>query len=87
MSSTDATSAGTTSVIATYDAAMPAISILSQRTGYAFAGFFTEANGAGTQYYSAAGESSRTWNIAADTTLYAHWTAVTTTQYKVEHYQ
>ena len=87
LSATDATTAGTASVTATYDRAMPAISSLPARTGYTFAGFFAAANGGGTQYYSAAGESLRSWDMAADTTLYAHWTEATTTQYKVEHYQ
>ena len=87
LSAPDATTAGTASVTATYDSAMPALTTLPQRTGYTFAGFYTEANGGGTQYYTAAGESARAWDFAANTTLYAHWTAATNTAYKVEHYQ
>ncbi|MBU6183110.1 MAG: InlB B-repeat-containing protein, partial [Verrucomicrobia bacterium] len=44
------------------------------RTGYTFAGWNTAANGSGTDF--AAGGSS-TWNLAANTTLYAKWTADT----------
>jgi len=47
------------------------------RTGYAFGGYFTETGGGGTQYYTAGMASARTWDLAADTTLYAKWTANT----------
>ncbi len=87
LSANDATEAGTATVTATYDSNMPSIAKLPAREGYTFAGFFTEAGGNGTQYYTAAGESARTWNLAANTTLYAHWTAQINTAYKVEHYQ
>ncbi len=66
--------AGSTSTTATYDAAMPAITV-PERTGYTFGGYFTETNGGGTQYYNADGSSARTWNIASATNLYAKWTA------------
>ena len=69
-----ATTAGTTSVTATFDAAMPAISV-PVRTGYTFGGYYTEANGGGTKYYNAAGTSANSWNIASATTLYAKLTA------------
>ena len=71
-----ATTAGTASVTATYDSAMPAITVPT-RTGYTFGGYYTEANGGGTQYYNADGSSANNWNIAAATTLYAQWTANT----------
>ena len=66
---------GTASVTATYDAAMPAITIPT-RTGYTFDGYYTEKNGGGTPYYNANGGSARVWNIADNTTLYAKWTAI-----------
>lgn len=69
-----ATTPGTTSVTATYDSAMPSITVPT-RTGYTFGGYYTATNGGGTQYYKADGTSARTWNIASNTTLYAHWTA------------
>ncbi len=49
-------SAGTASVTATYDAALPTISSLpTAANGYAFMGYFTGHNGEGTQYYDATG--------------------------------
>ena len=46
---------------------------LPTREGYTFCGYYNQANGEGTEYYTQAGESARNWNIAEDTTLYAHW--------------
>nr|MCR5042228.1 InlB B-repeat-containing protein [Clostridia bacterium] len=80
-----ATTAGTASVNATYDSAMPSATMPS-RTGYTFAGYYdTSAATGGTQYYTGAGASARTWNKTAASTLYARWTANTNTAYKVEH--
>ncbi len=64
-------------VVATYDAAMPAISAVAPtREGYRFGGWYdTTGASAGTQYYTADGASARTWNKAANTTLYARWIA------------
>ena len=69
-----ATTAGTASVQATYGSAMPSAT-MPQKTGYTFGGYYTAINGGGTQYYNANGGSSRAWNIANNTTLYAKWTA------------
>jgi uncharacterized repeat protein (TIGR02543 family) len=69
---------GSDSVSATYGAAMPAATAPT-RTGYTFGGYYTAAGGAGTQYYTAAMASARNWDIAANTTLYANWTANTYT--------
>ena len=55
-------------------AAMPTISSFPTRTGYTFAGYYDAASG-GTKYYNANGSSAKNWDKAADTTLYAHWTA------------
>ena len=66
-------SGGTASVTATFDAAMPSITVPT-RSGYTFAGYFTEANGTGTQYYDENGSSTNDWTIANNTTLYANWT-------------
>lgn len=71
-------SGGTSSVTATYNAAMPALESLPTRTGYAFNGYYDAASG-GTQYYKANGASARSWNKTAATTLYARWTANTYT--------
>src|SRR5574344_159218 len=71
-----ATTAGTTSVTATYDAAMPTPLTLPTKTGYTFGGYYSGTNGSGTLYYNADGTSATTWNIAAATTLYAMWTII-----------
>lgn len=62
--------AGTSSVSPTYDSNMPTPITLPQKTGYTFAGYYYN----NTQYYTSAGESARTWNVAAATTLTASWT-------------
>ena len=71
-----ATTPGTATVTATYDAAMPAITVPT-KTGYTFGGYYTETNGGGTQYYNADGSSAHNWDIASATTLYAQWTIIT----------
>jgi len=60
---------GTTSVQATFDEAMPNISIPS-REGYLFLGYFDES---GKQYYDANGSSTNSWTTASDATLTALW--------------
>ncbi len=69
---------GTSSTTATYDAAMPAIT-LPTRTGYTFQGYFAQPKGAGKQYYDKNGNSTATCDFYATTTLYAHWQANTYT--------
>lgn len=65
---------GDFSVTAAYNTAMPSITPPT-RTGYDFGGYYSEANGGGTQYYNADGTSAHVWDVAADSTLYAKWTA------------
>ena len=65
---------GTTKVTATYNSAMPSITIPSKK-GYTFQGYYTSKNGGGTKYYNTNGTSARTWNKTSNTTLYAYWTA------------
>src|SRR5574344_2229231 len=72
LDSQSATTAGTTSVTATYDADMPTLTTLPVKTGYTFGGYYSGTNGSGTQYYKADGTSTKaicdlTYNI----TLYA----------------
>ena len=75
----DATTPGSTSVTATYDAAMPAIT-LPTKTGYTFGGYWGSPGGSGPQYYNADGSSTQNWNNENSTyTLFAKWTAKTTT--------
>ena len=70
---------GTTSVTATYDAAMPSITIPTAPTGYEFGGYFD----GDTQYYDEDGKSAKTWDIANNTTtLHAKWTAI---QYRITY--
>ncbi|MBO7234777.1 MAG: InlB B-repeat-containing protein [Paludibacteraceae bacterium] len=69
-----ATTTGATSVTATYNAAMPSITVPA-KTGYTFGGYYTATNGGGTQYYKADGSSAKTWTEASVTKLYAKWTA------------
>jgi uncharacterized repeat protein (TIGR02543 family) len=71
-------SSGTTSVVATFGSAMP-FATAPSKAGYTFSGYFTEAEGSGTQYYSASMASTRSWDIAANTELVAKWTANTYT--------
>lgn len=65
---------GKSSVTATYNAAMPTMGTAPVgATGYKFMGYFTEAGGGGTKYYNANGSSAKNWDIANNTTLYAHF--------------
>ena len=63
---------GTDSVTATYDSAMPSATAPS-KTCYNFGGYYTGVDGTGTQYYTNAMASARTWNLAEAKTLYAYW--------------
>ena len=76
----EATTAGATSVTATYSQAVPSIAAnLPARTGYVFGGYWTGEDGTGTKYINADGTSANNWNIVdATTTLHAQWTAKTT---------
>ena len=67
---------GTTSVTATYGAAMPTAT-MPRRTGYIFGGYYTEQNGLGTQYYNADGTSTKNWDKTERTTLHAKWAPIT----------
>lgn len=65
----------TGSVVATYHKPMPEITTLPKRAnGYVFDGYYSEPDGAGTQYYNGLGASVRNWDQTAATyTLYAKW--------------
>lgn len=84
----DATTAGASSVTATYDQAMPSIaSNLPAKTGYTFNGYYSGTNSNGTKYYNADGTSAHSYDINDDATLYAYWTPNTNTAYTVKHYK
>ena len=61
--------AGTPSVTATFDSAMPAAT-MPRATGYRFEGYFDDA---GACYYDAGGSSARTWDKPSGATLHARW--------------
>ena len=65
---------GSTSVSATYNAAMPSAT-MPTHTGYTFQGYY-DAKSGGNMYYKANGSSNQNWNKAAHTTLYARWSAI-----------
>lgn len=66
---------GTSKVTVTYGAAMPTAGVVAPtRTGYSFKGYFTQPNGVGAKYYDGPNLISvNTWDITANTTLYAFW--------------
>ena len=74
LDSQSATTAGTTSVVATIGKAMPAIT-LPTREHYSFGGYFTQPNGEGIKYYNTDGSSARDFDLERNITLYADWTA------------
>ena len=79
---------GATRVTATFSAAMPTEGVQApQRQGYTFGGYYSEANGQGTQYYTSNMTSATTWDIderlldpqVTEVTLYAKWISHTYT--------
>ena len=86
-----ATTAGTTSVTATYYEGLDNITSMPSRTGYTFTGYWTGEGGTGTKvintdgsWVSAVGETTsaddpRHWIKADDATFYAGWDAQTYT--------
>lgn len=63
---------GTTSVTATYGSPMPPATAPT-KAGVVFDGYYTGPDGTGAQYYTAAMESARNWDIPANTELIANW--------------
>jgi len=88
------TSAGTTSITATYNASTNLTSAITKptKTGWTFGGYYTAKNGGGTQIIGADGnviasasdatytytDASRNWKYAGNITLYAKWTCTVT---------
>jgi uncharacterized repeat protein (TIGR02543 family) len=84
------TSAGTTSITATYNSNSNLTSAITPptKTGWTFAGYYTEKNGSGTQIIDADGnviasvatytDASKNWIKAGGVTLYAKWTCTVT---------
>ncbi|HIW76601.1 MULTISPECIES: InlB B-repeat-containing protein [Gordonibacter] len=67
----------TSTVKATYNRLLSAITDLPSRTGYTFLGYYDSPEG-GKQIYDKDGTSTLVWKTAKDTTLFAHWQATTT---------
>ena len=65
-------SGGTNTVDVAYTDAMPSGKNAPIKTGYAFTGYYDEHD---NKYYDADMISTDVWDIAANGTLYAHWTA------------
>lgn len=71
----DGGSGGSTSVTATYDAAMPSAGSAPTFSGYDFGGYYAEVGGGGTQYYNSTPASAHLWNVDVNpSTIYAKWT-------------
>ena len=67
---------GGSTVTATFDSAMPAVSA-PDKPGYLFGGYFDKENGGGTRYYNADCSSAIIYDRAEGVTLYALWTPIT----------
>lgn len=76
-------SGGDATLTATYGAAFPAATMPTAAEGYAFMGYYSEANGAGTQFTNASGvllanitdysDESGNWKYDGTKTLYAYY--------------
>lgn len=69
---------GSTQITVKPNEAMPTIT-LPTRTGYTFNGYYSKAEGKGTQFYTAAGASKQNWSANISGTLYAYWQPYTYT--------
>ncbi len=63
---------GDTTVTATYDAVLPDVTVPTWEK-HVFEGYFTEADGKGTQYIDKDGKGVKAWDKTSDTTLCAFW--------------
>lgn len=61
------------SIAATYDSLLPSGLEKPIKEGYIFMGFYSQPNGKGKLYYDESLIPTATYDIAADTTLYAYW--------------
>ncbi len=71
---------GSNSATITYGSSSVSSLTPPTRVGYTFDGYYTAANGSGTQYFDANMHMLKAWDIASSQTLYAKWTA---NQYQV----
>lgn len=77
-----ATKPGTRSVVLKKGAKIDGI-VLPERTGYAFAGYWSLPDASGVRYVKPDGSSDHEWNDPAVATIYAAWTPNT---YKVHYF-
>lgn len=63
---------GSTQITVKPNGAMPTIT-LPTRTGYTFGGYYSKAEGKGTQFYTATGAGKQNWSANISSTLYAYW--------------
>ena len=78
-----ATTGSNQTVTATFDADMPTTQkggstpiIAPSKTGYTFGGYWTNAAGTGTQYYTSGLASNHVWDVVTNNThIYAKWAA------------
>jgi hypothetical protein len=75
-------SGGTAVVAAKNGTALPSIAVPT-RSGFTFGGYYTSTDGGGTQYFTASGTATRTWDLNTSTTLYAKWTPSASSTYTV----
>jgi len=66
---------GGTSTLAVKMGVKPSGITPPSKTGYAFGGYWTTTGAGGVQYFAADGNALRTWDRAANVTLWAKWTA------------
>ena len=71
-------------VEAIFGQTMPLAGAAPTKTGVGFAGYYTERNGEGIQYYTSTMDSARVWDLAMDTTLFAYWLSEVTIDFDTQ---
>lgn len=62
---------GDASLTATFDEILSSLTTCPSKVGYDFGGYWTSANGTGTQYIDSEGNGCKKWDLTSDTTLTA----------------
>lgn len=75
LSNEGAETSGTTTIYAANGTALPGIEV-PKKTGYTFAGYYTDKLGQGIKYYNADGTSAKDGEFTSDVTLYAKWNPI-----------
>ena len=66
---------GSTTMSATYNQQLSNDGIAPSRSGFIFGGYYTETNGAGTQFFDSEMTPKVNYTLTTDVTLFAKWTA------------